>query len=156
MAEKLMKKVSQNRHRPVLRQQKEDGSEREGEDKKHKDEAEESPRESCLGWWGSRRKRDGKAHDKFDWNDLCCLRHGERFEPIREDQPETEFDKDVAMLELHSVLRRHSVEPREALVNDILEWQVRSAERTLNAKPPTVEEEDERNVSFNSCTSQPS
>lgn len=142
MAEKLMKKTSQSRYRSPLPSPEEKLRNGEGklrkevkevkEEKLREEVEEEQPRESCLGWWGSSKKKS-KAKEDLDWNDFCCLRDNNnyrRFEPIKEDQPETEFDKDVAMLDLHSVLRHHAVEPSEALVNDILEWQARTAERT--------------------------
>lgn len=48
-------------------------------------------------------------------------------EAIREDRPEMVFERDVALLELRSLLRRHSVEPCDVLVGDLLQWQVRRA-----------------------------
>mmetsp|Transcript_98144 Transcript_98144/g.246084 ORF Transcript_98144/g.246084 Transcript_98144/m.246084 type:complete len:318 (-) Transcript_98144:126-1079(-) len=53
---------------------------------------------------------------------------------IREDRPETAFLRDVAVLELRSLLRRHAVEPSDALVRDLLQWQAAAVQR---AQSPT-------------------
>lgn len=140
---KVSMKTSQSRNRSGLMP---------GRDAQKVDQAEaDDSRSSCFSWWSSGDGTAGqqrKAKENIDWKDFCCLRdtaNYRRFEPILEDQPETEFDKDVMMLDLHSVLRHHAIEPNEALVNDIWEWQVRSAERTsVGQKTPlssAVEEE---------------
>eukprot|EP00747_Dinoflagellata_sp_TGD_P215018 gnl/TRDRNA2_/TRDRNA2_87787_c0_seq2.p1 gnl/TRDRNA2_/TRDRNA2_87787_c0~~gnl/TRDRNA2_/TRDRNA2_87787_c0_seq2.p1 ORF type:complete len:295 (+),score=61.88 gnl/TRDRNA2_/TRDRNA2_87787_c0_seq2:107-991(+) len=74
--------------------------------------------------------------------DYCCFRDPKTVskrrgacEAIREDRPQTAFDLDVMVLELHSVLRRHAIEPSEDLVNDVLKWQVRAAQRSARGKP---------------------
>lgn len=76
-------------------------------------------------------KRASRARafaDKGGYNTAhCCLGREGRlqrsgWEAIREDQPQTAFDLDVASLELRSVLRRHSVEPSQALVGDLIQW----------------------------------
>lgn len=85
------------------------------------------------------RHKAKKARDSFDYGDYCCFRgsrerrsaHDEaRYrrraacEAIREDGP-MEFDRDVAVLELRSLLWNHGLEPSEGLMGAILRWQAR-------------------------------
>mmetsp|Transcript_89507 Transcript_89507/g.177929 ORF Transcript_89507/g.177929 Transcript_89507/m.177929 type:complete len:223 (-) Transcript_89507:43-711(-) len=66
-----------------------------------------------------------------DCGGYCCFRdgRGSPCEAIREDRPHTVFEMDVAILELRSLLRRHSIEPNEALCNDLVMWQTRAGQR---------------------------
>jgi len=118
----------------------------------------EASNSSFFSWWTNsdssqdplgpppeKPKKPKKLKEKssLDWNDFCCLRdtgNYRRFEPILEDQPEASFDKDVAILELHSVLRHHKLDPTEALVKDMLQWQARSSERNLGTLGSPVAE----------------
>lgn len=109
------------------------------------DQADVSSPFNFSSWWSSSDapkdgKRQAKAREGLLLNDFCCFRKDDpvsrkSFEPIDEEKPET-FDKDVTMLELHSVLRRHGVNDmlsgtqNQALVNDMLKWQARTAERS--------------------------
>jgi len=112
--------------------------------RKEKEKEEEAQASSCFSWWstddnGTEGRRKHKAQFGLDWNDFCCLRDSgdyRHFEPIPEDKPETEFDKDVAMLELHSLLRHHAIEPKDTLVKDMLQWQTRTVDRSRGT--PTV------------------
>lgn len=77
----------------------------------------------------------GDGDGSADLADYCCFRDGRYRRPaqcgaIREDRPQTKFDFDVMVIELHSVLRKHSIEPGDALVSDILQWQVRAVDRS--------------------------
>lgn len=82
--------------------------------------------------------RGKKQRDPSDYGGYCCFResrhHRSRHEgrldgtasqcaAIREDRPETAFHRDVVLLELRSLLRRHAVEPTDSLVADLLRWQ---------------------------------
>lgn len=90
-----------------------------------------------------------RARVLSDFSDYCCFRDGRpprrgnnnssssnsggsnahaavaksQCTSIREDRPETVFLRDVALLELRSLLRKHAVEPTDALVGDLLLWQ---------------------------------
>lgn len=97
-----------------------------------------------------------KSRDLSDYSGYCCFRDGRKprrssssnvapsstagatsspCEAIREDRPET-FSRDVALLELRSLLRSHAVEPSDALVGDLLRWQVGAMKASsLSAAP---------------------
>merc|ERR1719321_1699666 len=81
-----------------------------------------------FNWWPSSSSKH-KSTGSLELNDFCCFRDPAMkrhvCEPIPEDEPETKFDRDVAILELNSVLRHHSIEPSESLVDDVLRWQLR-------------------------------
>jgi hypothetical protein len=54
------------------------------------------------------------------------LAMGTSGEAICEQEPQTVFEFDVAVLELHSLLRTHGIEPSDDLVSDLFRWQMRT------------------------------
>eukprot|EP00929_Paragymnodinium_shiwhaense_P110033 TRINITY_DN7671_c0_g2_i1.p1 TRINITY_DN7671_c0_g2~~TRINITY_DN7671_c0_g2_i1.p1 ORF type:complete len:320 (-),score=50.82 TRINITY_DN7671_c0_g2_i1:85-1044(-) len=76
-----------------------------------------------------------EKRSKLEFSDYCCYGRTRRStcESIMEDKPQMTFDYDVALLELRSVLRRHAIEPSDALVADLLRWQSRAGPSVANA-----------------------
>lgn len=92
-----------------------------------------------AGFWGDagtvgdRNVQRFRVRDLLDVSDYCCFR-GDRdrgLRPaglVREDRP-PDFSRSLLLLELKDLLRQHSIDPSEALLGDLIRWQVRSAQR---------------------------
>lgn len=87
-------------------------------------------------------RKTAKVRDS-GYGDYCCFRDSHLIKTskcgqIREDSEQTEFDDDVMVLKLKSILRRHGVEPGGALVGDLLDWQDQAVEQAQLALPPAA------------------
>mmetsp|Transcript_57582 Transcript_57582/g.166665 ORF Transcript_57582/g.166665 Transcript_57582/m.166665 type:complete len:299 (-) Transcript_57582:135-1031(-) len=81
-------------------------------------------------------RRDGRKPRRFGGGVSQNTSASSHCAAIREDRPETTFSRDVTLLELRSLLRSHSVEPSDALVADLLRWQVVTSRGALTAGVP--------------------
>jgi len=75
-----------------------------------------------------------QTRNSVDYSDYCCFRERGACQAIHEDRPYTDFDFDVMVLELHSLFRRHAIEPSDALVSDMLKWQARATEKVTSGR----------------------
>lgn len=79
-----------------------------------------------------------QSRESADYSNYCCFRERGICQAIQEHRPCTDFNSDVMVLELHSLFRRHAIEPSDELVSDMLKWQTRATQTSARQSSRSI------------------